>query len=228
VQSGTFVVNGNLSGVGGITVEAGATLGGTGMLSSTTINNGGRLAPGPPNSIGTLRVIGNLVLANAANYLVQASPTAAGLTTISRTASLGGPLVANGTGGAYAVGHKYAVLTASGGVIGTFSSLAVTGSFGATRPSITYDANDAFLVLVPAALQLPPGAPTNVTKCRPCDRRCQQWHPATPLPEPFQSATATAPERADRAFGGGRNRRSTRRLSAHKRIPFAPGWSVPS
>jgi outer membrane autotransporter protein len=162
VQSGTFVVNGDLSAASGITVDPGATLGGTGTLSNTTINDGATLAPGPPNSIGTLRVIGNLVLASAASYLVQVSPATASLTTISGTASLGGTLVANGTGGAYSIGHKYTVLTASGGVTGTFSSLVVSGFGAATQPTITYDANDAFLVLAPAALQLPSAPPTNV------------------------------------------------------------------
>jgi uncharacterized protein with beta-barrel porin domain len=148
VQGGSFVVNGDLSAASGITVDSGATLGGAGILSSATVNNGGTLAPGPPNSIGTLRVVGNL---------------AASVTTVNGTASIGGTLVANATGGAYTVGHKYSVLTASGGLMGTFSSLAVTGSFGATQPIITYDANDAFLTLVPAALNLPPGSSTNVT-----------------------------------------------------------------
>jgi outer membrane autotransporter protein len=163
VQSGTFVVNGDLSAASGIMVDSGATLGGTGTLSGTTVNDGATLAPGPLNSIGTLHVIGNLVLASAASYVVQVSPVAASLTTISGTASIGGTLVANGSGGVYTVGRKYAVLTASGGVAGTFSSLTVMGSFGATRPTITYDADDAYLVLAPALLPLPPGAPTNVT-----------------------------------------------------------------
>jgi uncharacterized protein with beta-barrel porin domain len=165
VQSGTFLVNGDLSAASGIAVNLGATLGGTGTVSSITINNGGTLAPGLPNSIGTLRVKGNLALASAASYLVQVSPAAASLTSVNGTASIGGTLVANGIGGAYTVGQKYAVLSASGGVTGTFSSLAVTGAFGSTQPTVTYDANDAFLVLAPAVLisQLPSGSPTNVT-----------------------------------------------------------------
>jgi outer membrane autotransporter protein len=156
------VVNGDLSAASGIMVDSGATLGGTGTLSNTTINNGATLAPGPPNSVGTLRVAGNLVLASAASYLVQVSPAVASLTTISGTASLGGSVVANGTGGAYGIGQKHAVLTASGGVTGTFSSLVVSGFGAATQPTITYDANDAFLVLAPAALHLPSAPPTNV------------------------------------------------------------------
>jgi len=165
VQSGTLLVNGVLSAGSAITVDSGGMLGGIGTVSNTTINNGGTLAPGLPNSIGTLRVIGNLVLASAASYLVQVSPAAASLTSMNGTASLGGTLVANGTGGAYTVGQKYAVLTASGGVTGTFANLAITGFFGATQPTIYYDANDAFLVLAPAVLasRLPPGSPTNVT-----------------------------------------------------------------
>ncbi len=132
-------------------------------MSNTTIGNGAALAPGPPNGIGTLRVIGNLVLASAASYVVQVSPGAASLTTVSGAASIGGTLIANGTGGAYTVGHKYTVLTASGGASGTFSIMSATGSFGATYPIVTYDTDDAYLTLVPAMLHLPTGAPTNVT-----------------------------------------------------------------
>jgi uncharacterized protein with beta-barrel porin domain len=163
VRGGTLIVNGALSAASGVSAESGGTLAGTGILSSTTIDSGGTLAPGQPNSIGTLRVIGNLASASAANYVVQVSPGAASLTVVSGVASIGGALTANGTGGAYTVGHKYDVLTASGGASGTFSSLSVTGSFGSTQPVVTYDTDDVYLTLVPAMLHLPTGSPTNVT-----------------------------------------------------------------
>ena len=163
VQSGTLLVNGDLSAASGITVGSGGTLGGIGTVSNPTINNGGTLAPGLPNTIGYFHVTGNLVLASAASYLVQVSPIAASMSSVTGTASIAGALVANGTGGAYTVGQKYAILTASGGLTGTFSGLAVNGSFGSTQPTITYDANDAFLVLAPASLGVPAGSPTNVT-----------------------------------------------------------------
>ena len=163
VQSGTLVVNGDLSAASGVSAGSGGTLAGTGILSSTTIDNGGTLAPGPPNGIGTLRVIGNLALASAASYVAQVSPGAASLTTVSGVASIGGTLTANGTGGAYTVGHTYNVLAASGGASGAFSSLSVTGSFGATQPIVSYDTDDVYLTLVPAMLHLPTGSPTNVT-----------------------------------------------------------------
>jgi len=163
VQSGTLLVNGNLSAASAITVESSGVLGGVGAVSNVTINPGGTLAPGFPNAIGSLQVGGNLVLASASGYLVQVSPLAASATVVNGTASISGTLMANGTGGAYTVGQKYAIITASGGVAGTFSGIATSGSFGSTHPIITYDGNDAFVVLTPALLGLPPGSPTNVT-----------------------------------------------------------------
>ncbi len=162
VQSGTLLVKGDLSAASGITVDSGGTLGGIGTLSNTTVADSGALAPGVPNSIGNLHVAGNLVLASAASYLVQVSPSAGSLTSISGTASIGGTLVADGTGGAYTIGQKYTIVTAAGGLTGTFSSLAVNGSFGSTQATISYDGNNAFLVLAPALLALPAGSSTNV------------------------------------------------------------------
>ncbi len=164
VQRGTLLVNGDLSAATGIKVDTGGVLGGIGTVSNPTIENGGTLAPGTPSSIGTLHVTGNLVFATASSYLVQVSPTAASLSTVSGTALIGGTLIANGTGGAYTVGQKYVILSASGGAMGTFSSLRTEGTFGSTVPTVAYDANDAFLVLAPAALNshLPAGSRLNV------------------------------------------------------------------
>ena len=64
-----------------LTVNAGGTIGGTGIIGNTTIN-GGTLSPG--NSIGTLTVQGNLVMASAAAYIVEVSPTAADRTNVTR------------------------------------------------------------------------------------------------------------------------------------------------
>jgi len=61
-------------------------------------------------------------------------------------------LRAVGTGGAYTVGTRYTVLNATGGVSGTFGSLAISGSFGATKPHVEYDANNVYLVLDPNAI----------------------------------------------------------------------------
>ncbi|MBK1793918.1 autotransporter domain-containing protein [Devosia sp. WQ 349] len=60
VSSGRLAVNGSLASTSGVTVESGATLGGSGTVGKVTIASGGILAPG--NSTGTLNVDGALVL----------------------------------------------------------------------------------------------------------------------------------------------------------------------
>ncbi|HXJ00517.1 MAG TPA: autotransporter domain-containing protein, partial [Micropepsaceae bacterium] len=71
---------------------------------------------------------------------------------VTGAASIAGTLQAVGTGGSYTIGSQYMLLTAAGGVSGTFSNLTVAGSFGATRPRVAYDANDIFIVLDPNAI----------------------------------------------------------------------------
>jgi subtilase-type serine protease len=140
VQSGTLLVNGN---AGATTVAATGTLGGNGTVGATTIN-GGTLSPG--NSIGTITVSGILGFSLTGNYIVEVSPASADRTNASGLATISGTLHAVGLGGTYVVGTKYTVINAPG-VVGTFSSLDVTGSFGATRPHIEYDLNNVYLVL---------------------------------------------------------------------------------
>ncbi|WP_417813455.1 autotransporter domain-containing protein [Thalassospira alkalitolerans] len=60
VSAGTLSVNGSITSA--VTVEDGATLGGTGTVGQTTISSGGTHAPG--NSIGTQTIIGNYTLGN--------------------------------------------------------------------------------------------------------------------------------------------------------------------
>gem|GEM_PF-723653 len=154
VNGGTLSVNGSIVSSSGVTVNTGGTLGGTGALPKTTIN-GGALSPG--NSIGTISVNGSLSFVGPGNYIVEVSPSAADKTNVSGApgnATLAGTLSAIATGGVYVVGTKYTVLNATGGVSGTFSNLAISGSFGVTKPHIEYDANNVYLVLDPNALSL--------------------------------------------------------------------------
>ena len=145
-------MNGSIVSSSGLTVNTGGTVGGTGNLPTTTIN-GGNLSPG--NSIGTISVNGSLNFVGPGNYIVEVSPAAADKTNVTGapgTASLGGTLTAVGLGGIYTIGTKYTVLNATGGVSGTFSGLTISGSFGATKPHIEYDANNVYLVLDPNAI----------------------------------------------------------------------------
>ena len=143
VNSGALIVNGSIAS-SNLTVNAGGTLGGNGIVGNTTIN-GGTLAPG--NSIGLLTVQGNLVLTAAASYMVEVSPANADRTNVTGSATLGGSTVnANFAAGSY-VAKQYTIVNATGGVIGTFGSLVNTNVPANFNSSLSYDANNAYLNL---------------------------------------------------------------------------------
>lgn len=160
VDGGTLRVNTDLTSSSSVTVNAGGTLGGNGMLPSTTIN-GGTLAPG--NSIGTLTVQGNLVLSSAATYLVELDPASSDRTLVTGTASLAGTVRAVFAPGTYAQ-RNYTILTANGGRSGTFGALDVTSLPAGFTAALAYDASNAFVTLtaVLGQTQAPlPSAPLN-------------------------------------------------------------------
>jgi autotransporter-associated beta strand protein len=151
VNAGTLSVNGSIASSSLTTVNAGATLGGNGTVGNTTIN-GGTLAPG--NSIGTFTVQGNLVFTAAASYMVEVSPANSDRTNITGTATLGGAAVkASFAPGTY-VARQYTILNATGGVSGTFNTLANTDLPANFKSSLSYDANNAYLNL--ALIFVPP------------------------------------------------------------------------
>jgi outer membrane autotransporter protein len=174
VLGGTFLVNGDLSPWAGVAVTGGI-LGGTGLLPDTTIQSGGTLIPGLPGTPGGLLTIatGNLTMNSGSLYLVNVGNGTTGFTSATNVTN-GGAAFLNpgsliqvaGSGGAYTQGAHYTVLTATGGVTGTFSNPnnIALGHLGSMLAQVSYDANDVFLNLVPASLLslLPPGASTNV------------------------------------------------------------------
>jgi autotransporter-associated beta strand protein len=144
VNAGTLSVNGSIASSSLTTVNAGATLGGNGVVGNTTIN-GGTLAPG--NSIGLLTVQGNLVFTAAASYMVEISPANADRTNVTGAATLGGATVnASFAAGTY-VNKQYTVLNAGGGVVGAFNSLVNTDLPANFHSSLSYDANNVYLNL---------------------------------------------------------------------------------
>jgi subtilase-type serine protease len=150
IDGGKLVVNGSIT--SNVFVNAGGTLGGSGSVGATTINAGGALSPG--NSIGTITINGSLTFVGAGNYIVEVSPTP-GLADRTNvigapgTAALAGTITAVGTGYGYKIGSSYTVLNATGGLNNTtFSSLAISGSFGSAKPRVEYDANGVDVNLV--------------------------------------------------------------------------------
>ncbi|HEY8335228.1 MAG TPA: autotransporter domain-containing protein, partial [Tardiphaga sp.] len=141
INGGTLSVNGSIA-LSSLTVNTGGTLGGNGIVGNTLIS-GGTLSPG--NSIGTLTVQGSLVFTAAASYLVEASTAASDLTRVTGTATLGGATVnASFAPGSY-VARQYTIVSATGGVIGSFASQVNTNLPSNFTPSLVYDANNAYL-----------------------------------------------------------------------------------
>lgn len=122
----------------------GGLLGGNGTLGGLIVN-GGTVAPG--HSIGTLNVAGNVSFTGGTyqvetNLAGQSDRIAAtGTATLS-----GGRVLAVSQAGSYTTTPiTYTILTATGGVTGTFSG--VSDSLAFLKATLSYDANDVFLNL---------------------------------------------------------------------------------
>jgi len=126
-------VNGVLGGV--IEVLAGARLQGNGTIGGGRI--AGTIAPG--NSIGTLTVNGDLSILSGGVFEVEADASGQSdkvVVTGSATIESGATLSVLAANGNYAPNTRYSVLTAAGGVTGTFSN--VTSNLAFLTPSLSY------------------------------------------------------------------------------------------
>ena len=138
LNGGTLLVNGSTAS-SQTTVHAAGTLGGSGTVGNTIIN-GGTLAPG--NSIGALNVQGSLFLSSASTYLVEIDPNGADRTNVSGTATLGGATVrVSSVSGAGSIIRRYTILTAAGGVTGTFGTVSSPNYVA----MLSYNPNNVFL-----------------------------------------------------------------------------------
>ena len=157
VDAGTLSVNGDVTSASSLTVNAGGTLGGNGIVGNTTIN-GGTLSPG--NSIGLLTVRGNLTFTAASSYMVEVSPSNADRVNVTGTATLGGATVnASFASGSY-VTKQYTIVNATGGVNGKFGSQVNTNLPTSFTSKLSYDANNAYLNLT---LDYAPPTPVDPT-----------------------------------------------------------------
>lgn len=137
VDAGYLVVNGSNASSSLTTVGVGATLGGSGTVGTTVVARGGTLSPG--NSIGALKVDGDLTFESGAFYNVEVSPqdTESDLVKVAGTATLsGGSVIHIGATGSYDFRSAYTILSA-GKLNGTFDS--VISNFAFLTPSLLYD-----------------------------------------------------------------------------------------
>jgi YVTN family beta-propeller protein/autotransporter-associated beta strand protein len=151
--AGPTTVNGGiLDVIGSITdptINSGGTLTGTGTVGTTQVNSGGIFAPGSGVPGSSMTIAGNLAFQSGAIYLVQVNPATASFATVTGTAALGGATVnAIFAGGSY-ISKRYTILTASGGVSGTFAPTVVNTNLPSNfHTTLSYDADDAYLNLI--------------------------------------------------------------------------------
>ncbi len=141
VEGGMLSVNGKLGGA--LDVFATGRLQGSGTVGNTSVS--GTIAPG--NSIGTLNVAGNVLFNAGSIYEVEVNAAgqsdrinATGTATIN-----GGTVKVLAGAGNYAPSTQYTILTANGGVAGTFTG--VTSNLAFLDPTLTYDPTNIYLTL---------------------------------------------------------------------------------
>jgi len=150
VNGGTLQVLGSITGTSAVTVNSGGTLTGTGTVgpATTTIMGGGTLAPGNGAAGTSITIAGNLAFQSGAIYLVQVSPATASFANVAGTATLGGASVNAIFANDVSISKQYSILTAAGGISGTFAPGVVNTSLPANfQTALSYDANHAYLDL---------------------------------------------------------------------------------
>lgn len=143
-NNASFINNGIFSGG----FDNTGVMGGTGTFAGAVTNHS-VIAPG--NSIGTLNVAGSF--AQTAGGTFQVEVNAAGqadrvaVTGAPGTATLGGSVAVVAANGVFAPSTTYTILSATGGIVGTYAGL--TNAFPFLRGTLTYDANNVLLTLSP-------------------------------------------------------------------------------
>ncbi len=148
-SAGATTVNGTLS---ADIVLNGGTLGGSGkVIGNVSVGAGATVAPG--NSVGPLSITGNASFASGSTYRVEIQGANADLLTIGGTATLAGTMQLVAGGGSYTFYTPYTVLTASGGVSGTFDTITTEGSFGVgVAAEVSYTTDSVQVKLNPGSL----------------------------------------------------------------------------
>jgi T5SS/PEP-CTERM-associated repeat protein/autotransporter-associated beta strand protein len=143
IEAGVLIVNGSIASASVVFVNPGATLGGTGTVARTFLDNGATLAPGTPTTIGTLTVNTQLLFCGCSLYSVKVSGLSADKTHVNGDAFLSdAPVTATVTGSSIA--RRYTILTASGSLTNTFGTLTGNTPAGFT-PSLSYDGSNVYL-----------------------------------------------------------------------------------
>jgi outer membrane autotransporter protein len=143
VNAGSLIVNGSIASPL-TTVNPGGVLGGSGLIRGS-VANAGVVSPGDP--IDTLTVTGNYTQAPSGTLRLTLAPSGTSLLAVAGVVSLAGAVQLVPTGGfQFRVGERLTLLTAAGGVNGTFATLLnpfVSGTI--VMGQLVYLANDVVL-----------------------------------------------------------------------------------
>jgi outer membrane autotransporter protein len=156
VSAGTLALTGSIA--GNATVNTGATLSGTGTVGGG-LTVSGTIAPGS-GSFGTLSVGGAYTQNAGSTYTVKVNAAGAN----DRISVTGGATLGGGTvsvlaaSGTYGRSTTYTILSATGGVAGTYSG--VTSNLAFLTPSLSYSANAVMLTLLSTGNSFQNGAQT--------------------------------------------------------------------
>ena len=120
---------------------------GAGTVSGANTTISGTFTPGNGTPGSSMTIGGNLAFQSAAQYVLQLNPATSSFASVTGTATLAGANVnANYAAGSY-VQKQYTILTATGGVSGTFGSVTNVGLPSTLHSTLSYDANNAYLNL---------------------------------------------------------------------------------
>ncbi|OAF11482.1 hypothetical protein AXW67_21850 [Bradyrhizobium neotropicale] len=158
VNGGVLDVEGTITGTSAVTVNAGGVLMGSGTIDplAVTIRSGGTLAPGNGTPGTSTSIVGSLALQSGAIYLVHVNPATASYASVTDTATLGGATVNAVFAAGNYIEKKYTILSASGGISGTFAPTVVNTNLPTNfKTDLSYDANNAYLNLALAFVPPP-------------------------------------------------------------------------
>lgn len=183
-----LVVNGSIGRSSLVTVDAGATLRGTGTIGSLSIASGGVFAPGSGIPGGAMTVAGNLAFDGGSTFVVALDPMTAAMANVTGSASLnGGAVVANYVARTY-LAKQYTILSASGGLGGTrFSGLASTSLPAGFHETLSYGPNAVYLNLVADLGAINGGSPLGLPRNQlsVADGLNRYFNAGGPLPQNF-------------------------------------------
>lgn len=145
ISDGRLEVSGTLA--SDVAIASGGNLGGTGLITGNVVNNG---IVSPSSGIGTLTINGGYTQAAGSTYQVRVNPTQSSLIAVAGSVALnGGTVSVLAQDGTYAPRSRYTILSATGGITGTYAS--VTSNLAFLTPVLSYTTNSVTLTLSQAA-----------------------------------------------------------------------------